>query len=313
MSDSPPNSGPGASASVRRVLARLIRSVAPTVFRAHQLRRFQQQARLLDDLGRLAAEDIVITVHEYHGNFAMEPRSDLFRRLVLYGHYEPQLAATLEDAITELTGCHPEGFDAIDVGANIGFHSVLFLKSGVRRCLALEPVPQAHTRLLRNLERNGVLASCVAESLAAADVDGDASIEVIDGMEEYSALGGISHDAVAGRVRHRIPITTCRLDRLIKDHELEPRLIKIDAEGSEEAVLRGAESILRNFQPLLLVECNGAMKPSPLLPWLATRGYRFVDPVQRRWISPNTSCDDVLALPASMGHDWLHLDSRGDR
>ena len=296
------NLGSTNKSRLRRTLIDIFRRAAPGTFRALQLRRFQEQSRFLDNLTRLTTEDIVMQVEEYHGRFALNPRSDLFRRLVLYGHYEPDIAQVLEEVLMTLVEHHPQGFDAIDVGANIGFHSVLFLTRGARRCLALEPIPSAAARLRSNLDRNGLHEAGVVEPFAAAATDGNSVMEVIDGMEEYSAIGCINHAAVTGRPRRRIEISTRRLDRLIEEHGLEPRLLKIDTEGSEWSVLQGAEAAITTFQPVILVECSGGDGSHPVLPWLVERGYVLVDPLERRRIDQDTRRDDVLAIPTSLAH-----------
>ena len=59
----------------------------------------------------------------------------------------------------------------------------------------------------------------------------------------------------------------------LRAHAPNVSFIKIDTEGSEDAVLRGAEEILRTCQPALLVEAKGRERLGELDAWLGRFGY----------------------------------------
>src|SRR3546814_7563854 len=91
-----------------------------------------------------AADDIVMRVDSFQGAFAMSPKSHLFRRLFINGEYEPELAKLF------LKYLDPSR-DVIDIGANIGFFSVLAgrrLSPG--RWLSVVPTVPAFSWFTRN-------------------------------------------------------------------------------------------------------------------------------------------------------------------
>lgn len=135
-----------------------------------------------------------------------------------------------------------------DVGANAGFYTLLAatLVGARGRVVSFEPVPSNLEVLRRHIALNDLVNVEVIEA-AVADRDGIAA---------FSAEGG--HGATArlsesGNLRVRV--TT--LDTLRSEGRIPaPTLIKIDVEGAEYAVLRGAERLLRDTLPYLIVELH---------------------------------------------------------
>lgn len=129
------------------------------------------------------------------------------------------------------------GDTALDVGANVGAYALLFGlwvgKGG--RVLAFEPAPEAYAGLRRHLALNR-LDDCVqAVHAAVADTVGEASFvsEGSQGTNHLASQGGSNTHTLI-----RVPTTT--IDAFCAEYNLRPRLIKIDVEGAELAVLRGA-------------------------------------------------------------------------
>ena len=94
---------------------------------------------IVDRLAESLVRDPVMHVAEFNGIFELDPRSDLFRRLVQFGKYEPEL-------VNYCNYFAAPDRDVIDIGANIGFYSVLLAKTRkATRVLAIEPTPRALT------------------------------------------------------------------------------------------------------------------------------------------------------------------------
>src|SRR3546814_9162768 len=96
----------------------------------------------------------------------MSPKSHLFRRLFINGEYEPELAKLF------LKYLDPSR-DVIDIGANIGFFSVLAgrrLSTG--RVLSVEPTDAAFARLSRNVQLNGVSDRAILHQGLISDTHG---------------------------------------------------------------------------------------------------------------------------------------------
>lgn len=248
-------------------------------------------------LGASIVGDVVLDLPEFSGQFACSPRSDLFTRVVARGCYEPDLVELLRRHLD------PQR-DFIDVGANIGFYSVLAAKLlPGRQVLAVEPNPEAQRRLSENLARNGVAAAVTVFAGLASDRPGEAELNLIEGMEEYSSMGTIVHAAVAGQVSRRVKVEAETLDRLIGRFGLAPGLIKIDVEGAEMLVLDGASDTLKRFRPVILSELSPALlgpmgaSAAAIIAGLERIGYRVFDAQDPALPPGSRDYGDVLCLP----------------
>ena len=228
---------------------------------------------------------------------AVSGRSDLFARVVVDGEYEPRLARTFAQFIDPHR-------DIVDVGANIGFYSVLGARRNAdRRVLAVEPNPEALRRLRTNIERNSIAERVIVFEGVAGAAPGVAELHVIDGMEEYSSVGAIAHASVARKATRTIPVAVETIDRLVEIHRLQPGLIKIDVEGAEGLVLAGAERTLNRLKPTLLAEFSPALlakmgtDPARLLATLRGAGYRVVDAENEATDPLLRDYGDILCLP----------------
>jgi FkbM family methyltransferase len=146
----------------------------------------------------------------------------------------------------------------VDVGANVGIHALAaarHLAAGGGAVLAFEPHPANYAALVRNIALNG-WRHVSAENLGLAEAPA-----VLTGTA--AAEGG--NWSLASRGTYQFEVRLVRLDDYLADHPL-PRLdvLKIDVEGAEVRVLRGARRALERFRPLIIFEaCPG---------WLAKMG-----------------------------------------
>ena len=144
----------------------------------------------------------------------------------------------------------------IDVGANIGYYTLLARSLG-KPAVAFEPLSSNLRLLLHNLEINGwndveVWPVGLGDSQKIVDIFGAAT--------GASMVAGWAGGSVA--YRQRVPVTT--LDTLLEGRfERERLLIKIDVEGAEYSVLRGAaKTIERLPRPVWLVEITNLHHPN---------------------------------------------------
>ena len=201
----------------------------------------------------------------------------MFERIALDGHDEPELAAVCRAHLDV-------GRDAIDVGAKVGFYTVLMARAlPGRRVLAVEPTPAALGRLRSNLERNEVSdRTVIFEGAAAA---GRLPISIVDGREEYASLGALVHDAVADAPGSVLDVAATTLDALVAEDGLAPGFVKIDVEGASET-LRVASETLRVHRPVVLAEPTGPLleaqgaSAEAVLHLLRDAGYSLMDPVR---------------------------------
>jgi FkbM family methyltransferase len=196
--------------------------------------------------------------------------------LAILGH-EADIKVTYE---TFVTTRRPQVF--FDIGANYGTHSLLFLSHGIRT-VTFEPNTQCHNYLRRTCALNGF--SCDIRPLALGAHEG-----YIDFWFPESATWlGTTEPEVRdrqsreGRSLTNIRVQQTTVDRFVANSGLKPELIKIDTEGSELGVLRGARETLTSCRPAvifesfvdsrdrselwsLFVEMNYSIFPLPVLP-----------------------------------------------
>jgi FkbM family methyltransferase len=165
------------------------------------------------------------------------PAGDYIGELVEASHrpYEHDLLRAL-DVFLE------PGDVILDVGANIGNHTLYFAAHG-SRVHAFEPNPEAVEYLRRNVVLNGFERTVSVYAVAVGDHPG--SVEVLAGESEMR-LGMARSFEGSGDV----PLV--RLDDVVAADDVA--LIKIDVEGAEASVVRGASSIIARSKPVIVVE-----------------------------------------------------------
>lgn len=136
----------------------------------------------------------------------------------------------------------------VDVGANIGNYTIAFsgLVGSCGRVIALEPVLLTFGLLTRHARLSGV-RNVTLLNLAASDRTRMVTMQVplfSSGLENiYQARIGGGGDQTALAV----PLDALALDERV-------RLIKIDVEGHELSVLRGARALIERDRPILIIE-----------------------------------------------------------
>lgn len=171
-----------------------------------------------------------------------------------------------------------------DVGANYGWISLNASHHVGRngRVIAFEASPVLIT-LLRYHQRRNRLAQMTVVDRAVSDTD--------NGMAEFYLLNcGLSsrNSLTIGRPdlpfleseqKTSVGVPTLKLDTFCEGSGLLPNVIKIDVEGAEGMVLRGASRILKEFQPVVIVSIHPFwLPPSDSVPgivdWMERCGYR---------------------------------------
>jgi FkbM family methyltransferase len=148
------------------------------------------------------------------------------------------------------------GDKAIDIGANIGWYTTLMSKYvGLNgKVIAIEPVPSTFIGLKKSLELNHNLNNVIFLNLACSDHVGKEIIHEFPSMHP-GLSSGRTYDGIP-KIEHQVPADT--IDRLIDIYGFtKVHLVKIDVEGSELAVLRGAVNSLSNSMiEALMIEAN---------------------------------------------------------
>ncbi|MDI1314719.1 FkbM family methyltransferase [Prosthecobacter sp.] len=147
------------------------------------------------------------------------------------------------------------GDTMIDVGANIGFTAMEGAHAVGRQGVvhAIEPHPFIHRCLEENLSLNMLSPPQVQRyAVAVADALGETGAQFTDDrrddMNFMIPKGAVQHSGMSNK-SITVPVTT--LDVLFPDL-LHCDLLKIDVEGAELAVLRGASSLLKKTRRILI-------------------------------------------------------------
>jgi FkbM family methyltransferase len=176
--------------------------------------------------------------------------------------------------IQALGGLAEAGTCVFDVGANVGLLTVPLGRAvgpqGI--VVAVEPLPENVARLRRNADRNGLANVRTIEAAAAAE-DG----QMVFNLAQDPAFGSLGALTKATKIGDLV-VSVRSLDSIWRELG-EPRvsLLKIDVEGGEFDVVRGAEAIIARHAPCLLFEANSDAA-SPLFEHLRRLDYSDATP-----------------------------------
>jgi FkbM family methyltransferase len=140
------------------------------------------------------------------------------------------------------------GHTVVDVGANIGYYTLLFARAvgASGRVYAFEPEPNNFAILRTNVEGNGY-RNVVLENAAVSDSSG-----TLDLFVNETNLG--DHQAYdAGEGRKRVIVRSVSLDDYFADLAERIDFVKMDIQGFEAAALRGMKTLLRTSPDVVLV------------------------------------------------------------
>ncbi len=181
---------------------------------------------------------------------------------VLDGDWEPHLRASFARLVQRDWTC-------LDIGANLGAHT-LGLATLAGRVIAFEAADRNAAHLRVNVGRSADAERVQIANLALWDAPAWLSMAAAEEVEgcTFVASGGAADSLT--RLRANIPavaerelnltldaVEAMRLDDWLDTHPVDRvDLIKLDVEGSERRVLRGALRTLDWFRPILITEYN---------------------------------------------------------
>lgn len=179
----------------------------------------------------------------------------------------------------------------VEVGAYLG-EEISRFKNQVKRLYSYEPSPIKHEAIVKAIAASNMTGVVTLRPVAASDRDGTALFQMAkaEGTQQDS-LGEIGFMTKDNKTRKNVTVQTVRLDSEIKERV---HLLKLDTQGHELKVLRGAEGIIRNygvdiihteFSPNLIR--GHGYRPQEYLEYLYSLGYTCM------------YCNDAFGLPAS--------------
>lgn len=189
----------------------------------------------------------------------------------------------------------------LDVGANVGLYTYHAAAVGNAPIVGVEPNEVLARNVNANLEANRLQRARVV-CAAATDRPGDVTLHV--GLDDLvSSVDGSHVNSYGGVATTRlVPGTT--IDLLVQTAQLSPDLVKIDVEGHEVAVLRGAEQTLRRFRPIIFLEVR-ADSAGAVRSLLSRHGYRG-----RRFCATGLTDEADLAPGEPLGNFLYEPESR---
>jgi FkbM family methyltransferase len=217
--------------------------------------------------------------------------------LSILGH-DVEVKKTYESLLK--SGIRPDLY--FDIGANYGTHSLLFLVHGVET-ITFEPNRSCHDYFLEACALNRV--HCRLEPVALGDAEGCVKLVYPESETWLGSVDQAFHRVQEGQGRVVEQAVLQRtLDSYLTDLEDRRILLKIDTEGYECSVLRGARSVIHTCRPCVIFECWGEETRQEIhgffrrnnyqlheLPWSPTQraaaltNREFVDSTQTNFIA----------------------------
>lgn len=232
---------PNASSSL---LLRLFRALARVVGgRGWGLQRIPLLSRVYDALAsKVIPQGVTVAKVDGQEMYVKADNSHIAKSLIIMGAWEP------EETEVFLSLLQPH-MTFLDVGAHVGYYTLLAAKR-VAQVYAFEPDPESLALLLRSVQANGhTNVGCFQK--AVADKVGRARFHI-----DSEAWGNSLSPKNVNHPVRLLDVETVSLDHLYASGALGEHihLVKIDVQGAEEAVLRGAATILATCRPIVLME-----------------------------------------------------------
>ena len=177
-------------------------------------------------------------------SFHLHRRDEVSRQVFVNGHFA-------SDELTMLKLAAPKFRSLIDIGANIGAVSVPWASQSALPALAIEPVRDNWNLLCENLRLNGLEKRVAVQRVALGEKSGQVEMFLSEENRGDHRAGSYTGDD-----RKREVVELCTLGESIsRVPGIEPPfLIKMDVQGFEGFVLKGAAELLRSNQCLILME-----------------------------------------------------------
>lgn len=256
-----------------------------------QKRRIPGYLGALGKLYRLIQPQGIVQTEIQGLKLCLDMRDEVIAHGILaYGHYEPEETKLLKDIVTP-------GMTMLDVGANLGYFSLLVSKQLADQCkiYSFEPDPHNAGLLRRNVELNQAKSVEVVQK-AVSNKPGTVLF-----FKDESNYGGhsLGFNNLPGAEADRLEVETVTLNDFCSQKNLKVDLIKMDVQGYEGFVFEGASEVLKQSQLKMLIEFwpfgleKAGAKPLQVIERLL--GYGFCV----KMLSPNglvdlTSPEDIV-------------------
>jgi FkbM family methyltransferase len=183
---------------------------------------------------------------------------------MLVGTYERHLTRKMRQFLAP-------GDCFVDVGAHVGYMSLIAARCVGRngRIVCVEANPSLARALRRNIAQTGA-GNVVIHQMAASEEPGSVTFAT---FPSYTTVGHIRDDSTPDDAE-LVTVDARPLDTLLEDPGFRPpRFIKIDVEGFELQVLRGAKQMLTTYRPVVAAELRAGDTLKPAMEFMRSLGY----------------------------------------
>jgi FkbM family methyltransferase len=218
--------------------------------------------------------------------------------LIAHGYWEQWIHQVVRSLVAP-------GDRIVEVGANLGYYTLALahLAGEGGHVITFEANPNLCSLVNRTILFNGYRDRVTIRNQAASDQGGPMSFTI----SRANSGGGHAalHSGWAPDGMKQIEVEGVRLDDAV---EGEINLLRMDAEGSEPLILRGAERLLKNPEIIVVLEwdvvqMSGRASVSDLADWLSMMGMKFwriqydasLYPVAPEDLETLTACDLVMS------------------
>jgi FkbM family methyltransferase len=199
-----------------------------------------------------------------------------------------------------ITALAKPGDTVIDVGGHIGFVTLHLrgLVGTTGKVVVFEPGPNNLPYLQANI---APFANVELVAAACGDHSGEVDfwIEGLSGQNnsldrQYKNFNANRKNAFSHEDMRRITVPMTSIDSYLATTGLRPSLLKIDVEGAEDLVLRGAERCLAQIRPAIIVEVTE--HPDEVATLLRRHSYRSMSDGHPEWIcTPEEIPEEIVA------------------
>jgi len=139
-----------------------------------------------------------------------------------------------------------------DIGANVGAYTILAARNAGATVISVEPVPETFAHLQDNVEVNNLVGLVTTINCGAGSAKG-----VIEFTNRMDAINHVATNEDKSNNHEVIMVPVVPLDEIFNDSK--PALLKIDVEGYEHEVIKGALKLLQSESlEAVIIELNGS-------------------------------------------------------
>jgi len=183
----------------------------------------------------------------------------------------------------------------IDVGAHTGLYTITSLKANPKNnVVSFEPYFMNLSRLITNLRLNGLVKNVSSVLGAVSNFDGKSKFKITTERSYMSKGGRLSEEGQ--------DINVYKLDTLLfKKFEQKINAIKVDTEGEDLNVLLGAENLIKEYKPKIIIEVREENKID-IVNFLKSNSYKIynIKDLDNEFNFEKSKIDNVINLYATL-------------